>query len=88
MAVTTAVTNVIKDNHMGKDQHIVKTNNGWGIRGENNTKITKNYDTQYAAIQGGKIIAKNQKSELIVHGRDGKIREKNSYGNDNFPPKG
>jgi len=32
--------------------------------------------------------ATNQKSEVIVHRRDGRIREKNSYGNDPYPPKG
>lgn len=30
---------------------------------------------------------KNQ-SELIVHRIDGRIREKNSYGNDLYPPEG
>nr|WP_317049978.1 DUF2188 domain-containing protein [Clostridium neonatale] len=33
-------------------------------------------------------IAQNQKSEVIVHGRNGRIRQKNSYGNDPFPPRG
>ena len=28
------------------------------------------------------------KSEMVVHGTDGRIREKNSYGNDPYPPKG
>ncbi|MDE0092409.1 MAG: DUF2188 domain-containing protein, partial [Oligoflexia bacterium] len=26
--------------------------------------------------------------ELSIHGRNGRIREKNSYGSDPFPPKG
>lgn len=33
-------------------------------------------------------IAINNRSELVVHGTDGRIREKNSYGNDPCPPKG
>nr|MDC2856665.1 DUF2188 domain-containing protein [Ningiella sp. W23] len=39
-------------------------------------------------MQWAKGVAQNQKSELYVHGKDGKIREKNSYGNDPHPPKG
>ena len=73
---------------MGKNQHIVKTNNGWGVRGEKNSRITKNFETQKSAIEKGREIAINQKSEVIIHGRDGKIRERNSYGNDPYPPEG
>ncbi len=73
---------------MKKNQHIVKTNDGWGVRGEGNQRITKNFETQQQAIDFGKSIAKNQQSELLIHGIDGKIRERNSYGNDPFPPKG
>lgn len=73
---------------MGKNQHVVKTSTGWGIKGENNTKITKNFDTQKAAISKAREITINQKSELVIHGTNGKIREKNSFGNDDNPPKG
>ncbi|WP_338587823.1 DUF2188 domain-containing protein [Paenibacillus sp. Y5S-9] len=29
-----------------------------------------------------------QKTELIIHGKDGKIQSKDSHGNDPYPPKG
>ena len=73
---------------MKKNQHVVKHGKNWALRGENNTKVTKTFTTQIEAIQKGREICTNQKSELIIHGRNGKIREKNSYGNDSFPPKG
>jgi hypothetical protein len=44
--------------------------------------------TQAEAIAAATQIAKNQKTELYIHGRDGRIREKNSFGADSFPPKG
>jgi hypothetical protein len=47
-----------------------------------NVKATKVTATQKEAEKVAIIIATNQKSEVIIHGRDGKIREKNSYGND------
>ncbi len=79
---------VIHDDAMGKNQHVVKTPEGWGIRGENNVKITKNFDTQEQAFQKAREIAINQQSEVFIHGENGKIRERNSYGNDPNPPRG
>ena len=74
---------------MGKDQHVTPRNgDGWNVRGVGNTRPTAIYPTQQQAIQRAREIAKHQHSELVIHGRDGKIREKNSYGNDPFPPKG
>lgn len=45
-------------------------------------------DTQAKAIERARKIARNQESELVIHGKDGRIREKDSYGNDPFPPRG
>ena len=73
---------------MRKNQHVVKTESGWGVRGENNTRNTQNFDTQQAAINRAREIAINQNSQLLIHGRDGQIRDKHSYGNDPYPPKG
>ena len=73
---------------MGKNQHVVKRDNKWIVLGEGNAKATSAHKTQFEAINAGKAIAKNQKSELKIHGNNGKIRESNSYGHDPFPPKG
>ena len=54
-------------------------------RSINSAKIT---NTQKDAISYARNIAINNSSEVVIHGRDGKIRDKNSYGNDPFPPKG
>jgi hypothetical protein len=74
---------------MGKhNQHVVPTGKGnWGVRGEGNSKITKVTPTQSEAISVATDIAKNQRSEVVIHGRDGKIRDKESQGNDPCPPK-
>lgn len=73
---------------MGKNQHVVKTNSGWGVRGENNYRITKNFETQKEAIEKAREIAINQESELFIHGSNGRIRDRISYGNDPYPPEG
>ncbi len=72
---------------MGKNQHVVKHPEGWAVRGEGNKRVSAVTKTQKDAIEKAKQIAVTQQSELLVHGRNGKIRERNSYGNDPYPPK-
>lgn len=67
---------------MRKNQHVVPLNKKWGIKGQGNKKITKFTKTQREAIEIAKRIAKNQKSELFIHRKDGCIRERNNYRND------
>lgn len=73
---------------MGKNQHVVPHNNRWAVKGAGNDKATKVVDTQKEAIKIARDISKNQQSELIIHGRNGQIRDKDSHGNDPFPPEG
>lgn len=74
---------------MKKNQHVTPNGNGnWQVKGAGNSRATAITSTQREAINIAREIAKNQKSELIVHGKDGTIRQKDSYGNDSFPPRG
>ena len=73
---------------MGKNQHVVPTDDGWGVRGEGNDRLTSIHDTQAEAEAAAREIAINQRSEVVIHRPDGRIRDKNSYGNDPFPPRG
>jgi hypothetical protein len=73
---------------MGKNIHIVKNDKQWSVKSEGSTRAIKNFETQKEAIVFGKSQARNQHSELLIHYTNGKIRERNSYGNDPFPPKG
>lgn len=72
---------------MSKNQYVVRDGDKWGVRGENNSKLTKKFDTQKEAINYGKRIAQNQKSELRIQNRKGQFRDSDSYGNDPNPPK-
>ena len=74
---------------MGKAQHVTKhPSGGWQVRGAGNLRATKRTSTQAEARSIARSIAVNQKSEVVVHGRNGRIRAKDSYGNDPYPPKG
>jgi hypothetical protein len=71
-----------------KNQHVVPHGDDWAVKGAGNSRTTSVHATQQEAINRGREIAQNQKSELLIHGENGRIREKNSYGNDPYPPKG
>lgn len=72
---------------MGKNQHVVPRGDQWAVVGAGNAKATRVVQTQNQAIQIAQDIARNQKSDTKIHGKDGKIRAGNSYGNDPHPPK-
>jgi len=71
-----------------KNQHVVPNGNQWSVKGEKSDRATRIVSTQSEAIKIAREIAINQQSELIIHRPNGQIRDKNSYGIDNFPPKG
>jgi len=72
----------------GKNQHVVPRANEWAVRDAGNSRDTSHHSTQAEAERAARGIAINQKSEVLIHGENGRIRERNSYGNDSFPPKG
>lgn len=74
---------------MGKPgQHVVPSGGKWSLRRAGASKATETFKTQQEAIERGREVARNQATELFIHGRDGRIRERDSYGNDSHPPKG
>jgi hypothetical protein len=71
-----------------KSVHVVPTKAGWAVERAGADRASRVTETQKQAIQIGKRIAERERGELVVHGQNGQIREKNSYGNDPYPPKG
>jgi hypothetical protein len=65
-----------------KGQHVVPNGGKWSVRKAGATRATGTFSTQGEAIQEARKIAKNQGTELYIHGRDGRIRERDCYGND------
>lgn len=74
---------------MGKrSQHVVKSDKGWDVKKGGGEKASRHFNTQKEAIEYGRQVAKNQKAEFYIHGNDGKIREKKSYGSESSLSKG
>lgn len=74
---------------MKKNIHVThrKEEKKWAVKGEGDKKASGLYDTQGEAIEAGREIAQNNKSELVIHDRQNRIRDKDSYGNDPNPPR-
>jgi len=72
---------------IGKNIWVVKHPEGWAVKSEGNKRATNVTKTQREAIEIGREFAKKHASELIIQSREGKIRSKDSYGNDPNPPK-
>ena len=68
-----------------KNLHVVRLGKRWSIK--NDGRTLSSHNTQQNAIRSAIIIAKRIHSEVIIHGRDGRIRSKDSYGPDPFPPR-
>jgi hypothetical protein len=67
--------------------HVVPRSDGWVVRKADSSRATSTHKTQRDAVEAAREIARNQSSELIIHGRDGRIRDRDSYGHDPMPPK-
>jgi hypothetical protein len=67
--------------------HVIPHKDSWVVRSESNKKVTSVHDTQREAIDVARKTAQTVKGELVIHARDGRIRERDSYGSDPLPPK-
>lgn len=72
-----------------KEHHVVPSRNGgWDVVKPGAQRVSVHTDTKKDAIDHGRRISQNQKSEFIIHNKDVRISGSDSHGNDPFPPKG
>lgn len=71
-----------------RDIHVVPyKDGGWATRREGANRVGVRTDTQREALDHARKQAIRQRVEVVTHGRDGKIRDSDSYGNDPNPPR-
>lgn len=70
-----------------RDQHVVPHLRGGAVKPAGSDRASSLHDTQREAVHRAHDVARSQKSELFVHGRDGRIRACDSHGKDPYPPK-
>ena len=62
--------------------HVVNAGGKWVVQVEGSARPRSKHATQAEAISAGRSVARKAKTELLIHGRDGTIRERSSYGRD------
>jgi hypothetical protein len=62
------------------DVHVVPSGDRWALEVDGQERDT--FSTQNEAITRGRALAEDEGSELVVHGEDGAVRQKDSHGND------
>jgi hypothetical protein len=67
---------------MGKNQHVVSVGDRWAVKEEGAAEPFAVFKTQSEAWEKAKSIARKERAEALLHGRDGQIRERNTYGHD------
>ncbi|MDC7998051.1 DUF2188 domain-containing protein [Gilvibacter sediminis] len=60
-------------------QHVVPYQDGWAVRREGNKRITSKHRKQSTAINRAKSIARKKKADVIIHRKDGGIRDRISF---------
>lgn len=70
-----------------KTVHVVPHADGWAVKTGGAQRASKVTETKAEADKVARSQAKRQGAELIIHGRDGKIQDADSFGGDPNPPK-
>ena len=69
-------------------KHVVPSGTGgWADKNSGATRASRTFETQQQAVTYARDAAKKVGTELYIHGRDGTIKDKRSYGNDPMPPR-
>ncbi|MCO4888493.1 DUF2188 domain-containing protein [Cupriavidus sp. WGtm5] len=64
----------------GKNIHVVPTHNGWAVEAEGRSGNQQRFTSMAHAIATGAEKARRAQVELLIHGRDHQILERNSFG--------
>lgn len=72
---------------MKKNIHTVPHEGNWWVEREGSNRPLSVHRTKAAAEDKGASRARKDGVEHVIHGRDGRIQDKDSYGRDPFPPR-
>lgn len=72
---------------IGDNFHVVPRIDGWVVRVEGRSRATSIHSSKREAIAAARQLAKKTATQLVIHGRDGRIKERDSYASDPLPPK-
>ncbi len=63
-----------------KIQQVIPRSDGWAVKRITSDKASGVFPSKVLAVSSACEIARNQKTEVIVHNKDGRISKRISYG--------
>jgi hypothetical protein len=70
------------------DVHVMPSEKGWRVQVEGTGGARSTHKTQTEATKTARRIARQNKAELLIHGRNGQVRDRSTYGRDPRRTKG
>ena len=67
-----------------QDYHVVPHGQDWAVQKEG-AQPSSIHGKKEEALQAGRSLAQKDHVELVIHGKDGRVQDSDSYGND--PPR-
>lgn len=72
-----------------KQVHVTYDSPVWKVKVTGEATARSSHNTKEAAVTAGRALAKSlAPSELYIHNMDGTIADKETYGDDPYPPRG
>jgi hypothetical protein len=65
-----------------------KRGDGWAVKREGSSRASSIHETQADAWAETRRLARGSHGEAFLQDSDGRIRARNTYGKDPFPPRG
>jgi hypothetical protein len=72
--------------HDPRPVHVVMHGDGWAVARDGAERPTSIHYTQLAAEQAGHDLAREEETELLIHGRDGRVRRREAFGAGRYSP--
>ena len=74
---------------MSKNEHHIvhnTTRGGWDVKRNGAERASAHTERKEDAVKIGRELSRNAGIELVIHGKDSRIQQKDSHGNDPCPP--
>lgn len=66
--------------------HVLSRGDGWAVVRQGKERATSVHPTQAEAAKAGRGLARKDGAEFLLHAKDGRVRDRNDYGEDPGPP--
>lgn len=71
----------------GRPKHVVPYRGKWAVREQGKSEVLSTHLTQREAEQHAKELARRDRTEVFIHGRNGQFQDRDGYGPDPCPPR-